>query len=129
MYLDSSNGATFENKVCISPEQFGQWNSFVLQVKWSNSADGVIQVLCNGKAIYSRRGPNVVPPDCGKPWKQQCKLEMQDLSKPILWSVGPSLKGHGITYANYGFPSPFPPFPDSGISIKMRNLYVGRLRK
>lgn len=129
MYLDSRNGVTFEDKVCVPPSRFGQWNSFVLQVKWSNGPDGAMQVLCNDRVIYARKGPNAVPPGCGEPWKQQCKPELQDLSKPILWSVGPSLKGHGMDYARFGFPSPFPPFPDSGLTMKMRNLYVGRLRR
>lgn len=128
MYLDSRNGVTFEDKVCVPPSRFGQWNSFVLQVKWSNGPDGAMQVLCNDQIIYARKGPNAVPPGCGQPWKQQCKTELQDLSKPILWSIGPSLKGHGMDYARFGFPSPFPPFPDSGLTMKMRNLYVGRLR-
>lgn len=128
IYLDSNKGATFEDKVCFPPARFGQWNSFVLRVKWSNGSDGVMQVICNGKTIYSRQGPNAVPPGCGKPWKQQCKPELQDLGKPILWSVGPSLKGHGMNYARFGFPSPFPPFPDGGLTMKVRNLYLGRLR-
>ncbi|MFY0691011.1 MAG: heparin lyase I family protein [Paracoccaceae bacterium] len=129
MYLDSRQGATFEDKVCFSPKDFGKWNRFVMQVKWSDGADGVLQVRCNGKVIYSRTGPNAIPPDCGKPWKLQCKTELQDLRKPILWSVGPSLKGHGMTYANFGFPSPFPPFPEAGLTMKVRNLYLGRIRK
>lgn len=128
IYLDSRRGAMFENKRCFSPRQFGQWNSFVLKVRWSNGADGAMQVICNGKTIYARKGPNVIPPDCGKPWKQQCKPGLQDLSKPMLWSVGPHLKGHGTGYARFGFPSPFPPFPDSGLTMKVRNLYLGHLR-
>jgi hypothetical protein len=129
MYLDSRGGAKFEDKVCFSPKQFGKWNTFVFQVKWSNSADGVMRVVCNGNVVYSRTGPNAIPPDCGQPSKQQCKLELQNLRKEVMWSVGPSLKGHGMTYARYGHPSPFPPFPESGLTMKVRNLYVGKIRK
>lgn len=128
MYLDSSKGATFEDKTCFSPRQFGQWNSVVMRVKWSDGADGFLQVICNGKVVYSLEGPNVVPPGCGTEAKLQCKPELQDLRKPILWSVGPSLKGHGMNYRDIGFPSAFPPFPETGITMKMRNLYVGKLR-
>ncbi|MCU9837168.1 polysaccharide lyase [Ruegeria sp. WL0004] len=128
MYLDSAKGVTFEDKRCFSPNRFGQWNSVVMRVKWSNGADGFLQVICNGREIYSLKGPNVMPPGCGEEWKQQCKPELQDLTKPILWSVGPSLKGHGMNYRDFGFPSAFPPFPEGGITLKMRNLYVGRIR-
>ncbi|MCR9285743.1 MAG: polysaccharide lyase [Rhodobacteraceae bacterium] len=128
MYLDSSKGATFEDKTCFTPRQFGKWNSVVMRVKWSNGSDGFLQVICNGKIVYSVNGPNVIPPGCGTEAKLQCKPELQDLKKPILWSVGPSLKGHGMNYRDFGFPSPFPPFPDTGITMKMRNLYVGGIR-
>lgn len=128
MYLDSSKGAMFEDKICFSPRRFGQWNSVVMRAKWSNGADGFLQVICNGKVVYSIKGPNVIPPGCGTAWKLQCKPELQDLKKPILWSVGPSLKGHGMNYRDFGFPSAFPPFPEGGITMKMRSLYVGRIR-
>ncbi len=128
LYLDSRQGLLFEDKTCFGPRDFGKWNRFTMTVRWSNDADGYLQVSCNGKVIYATTGPNAVPPDCGKPWKQQCKLEHIDLSEPVQWQVGPNLRGHGMDYARFGFPSPFPPFPKDGLQMKVRNLYYGKPR-
>lgn len=129
MHLDSRRGVTFEDKTCVPPARFGEWNTFTLKVKWSNKADGFLQAACNGKVIYQIKGPNAVPPGCGKDYKLQCKPELQDLRQPIQWQLGPHLRGHGMGYARFGFPSPFPPFPKNGLRVDMRDIYYGKIRR
>lgn len=127
LHLDS-RGARFEDKTCFPASQFGAWVSFRMQVKWSNEADGYLRVFCGGRLVYELTGPNAVPPDCGTRAKEQCKLELINLRPPVQWEVGPKLAGFGTVYAQFGLPSPFRPFPQSGLTMKMRNLYYGRIR-
>ena len=129
MYLDSVNGAKFEDKTCFRPSAFGKWNTFEMRVRWSTKDDGYLQVKCNGTIIYALKGANAVPPDCGKPWKNQCQTKHLDFSEDVLWSIGPSLKGYGMRHADFGIADPFPPFPETGITMKVRNLYYGRPKK
>jgi hypothetical protein len=129
MHLDSRRGLTFEERQCFGPDRFGQWNEVRIQARWSSGDDGILQVLCNGGVAYQLLGANLIPPGCGTDAKMQCRLELQDLSKPIQWEIGPMLRGYGGDYASVGFNSPFSPMPPSGITIRMRNLYEGRVRQ
>ncbi|MFZ1725146.1 MAG: hypothetical protein WBO29_16830 [Albidovulum sp.] len=129
MHLDTVRGVTFEGKVCIRPRDLAQWNHVEVKVRWSANPDGFMQVACNGKVIYATRGQNAIPAECGTDQKLQCAPKYQDLSKPIQWQLGPVLQGHGMNYGNFGFPSPFPPFPENGIELEMRDVGYRQLRQ
>lgn len=130
IHLDTVRGATFERKVCVPPSKLSQWNRFTLKIKWSKGNDGYLQAFCNDKLVLQRMNTQtVIPPDCGKPWKLQCKLEHQQPDADILWLVGPHMSGYGTTYRQIGKPSQFPPFPKSGVTVQARKLYFGRIRK
>lgn len=128
VHLDSSGGVKFEDKTCFSPAQFGQWVTLKMRVKWSKKDDGAMEVLCNGKRIFALQGQNAIPPGCGTKAKQQCHLDKMDLRPPIQWQVGPKLNGYGTVYKQFGKKSPFRPWPEAGLTMKVRNLYYGRLR-
>ncbi len=123
LHLDSSGGAKFEDKTCFTPAEFGQWVTFTMRVKWSKDDDGGLEVLCNGRRIYALAGQNAIPPGCGTEAKQQCHLDKIDLRPPIQWQIGPMLNGYGTVYKQFGFSSPFRPWPESGLTMKVRNLY------
>jgi len=36
----------------------GQWNDFVIHVKWSPESDGILNVWINGKEVLNSKGPN-----------------------------------------------------------------------
>lgn len=127
LHLDSS-GAKFENKSCFSSKQFGSWVSFKMQVKWSKNDDGFLRVFCNGRKVYELIGQNAIPPACGTPAKRQCALDKINTRPPVQWEVGPKLNGFGTVYAQFGLPSPFRPFRQQGLTMKMRSLYYGKLR-
>lgn len=129
LYLDANRGLTFEDRTCVATDRLGAWNSFSMKVFWSAGADGRLIVRCNGREVYSKDGPNLIPPGCGSRANYECKPQLQDLSKRIQWQVGPMLAGYGMTYARYGFPSPFPDFPKSGATIEVRKLKLTRLSK
>jgi len=124
----TGRGVTFEDKTCFSSSRFGEWNAVVVRAKWSNNDDGELVVRCNEKVIYSKKGPNLIPPGCGTSVKSQCKLEFIDVSKPIVFKLGPKYFGFGRDWREMGRASPFLPWPQNGINIKMRNLYEGRIR-
>jgi hypothetical protein len=130
IHLDSRRGATFERQPCVPASRLTQWNTFRLRVKWSASGDGYLVAECNGKVVLERvNQQTIIPPDCGKPWKLQCKLELQQPRSTIYWQVGPHLSGYGTTFAQIGKPNQFPPFPRNGVIVQARNLYAGRPRK
>ena len=128
MHLTPSRGVTFEGVVCFKPQSYGQWNSVSVIAKWSNADDGILQVKCNDKVIYSQKGPNLVPPGCGTELKPQCKTEYIDLSKAISWKLGPKFYGFGSDYREYGRSSPFLPFPRGGVDVYVRNVKEGKAR-
>jgi hypothetical protein len=99
-----------------------------IQARWSDGEDGVLQVLCDGRVAFQLLGPNLIPPGCGTDAKQQCQPVLQDLTQPIQWTVGPLLRGFGGDHASFGLASPFVAMPPEGITIRMRNLYEGRVR-
>ena len=129
LHLDSSGGVKFENETCFPAKQFGQWVTFKMRVKWSKNDDGFMEVLCDRKRIFALQGQNAIPPACGTEAKQQCQLDKMDLRPPIQWQVGPKLNGFGTVYKKYGRKSPFRPWPETGLVMKVRNLYYGRPKK
>ncbi|MFW5440533.1 MAG: heparin lyase I family protein, partial [Methylophilaceae bacterium] len=42
----------------VAPMKRGQWNDFVMQVKWSPNADGLLKLWVNGKLELDSKGPN-----------------------------------------------------------------------
>lgn len=128
VHLTPNRGVTFEGVVCFSPKSYGKWNTVSVLAKWSNDTDGLIQVSCNDAVIYSRKGPNLVPPGCGTDVKPQCELKHIDLTTPINWKLGPKYYGFGSDYQDYGRSSPFLPFPTGGIDVRVRNVTEKKLR-
>lgn len=130
--LDSRRGATLEREVCFRPQDFGKWNRFELTIKWSTKADGFMEARCNERVVISRKNTQtVIPPDCGAEYKLQCNPETQLPKAPIIWVIGPNLSGYGRDFATLSHrpKSPFPPFPQNGVKLQMRNLSVDRLRR
>ena len=41
-----------------APMRLGQWNDFVVHVKWSPDSDGIIETWVNGDQVLNSRGPN-----------------------------------------------------------------------
>lgn len=130
LHLDTMRGVQFEDRNCFKPEGFGQWHRFRMVAKWSKRSDGFLRVYCDDKLVYELAGQQTaIPPLCGEEVKLQCVPELQNLSQPISWQVGPKLGGFGMEYAKYGMPSQFRRFPDSGLHMKVRNLYYGPPRQ
>jgi hypothetical protein len=130
LHLDTMRGLQFEDKNCFTPEGFGEWHRFKMVAKWSKRSDGFLQVYCDDELVYELAGQQTaIPPLCGEEVKMQCVLELQNLRQPISWQVGPKLGGFGMEYAKYGMPTQFRRFPDSGLHMKIRNLYYGLPRR
>ncbi|MCV2863933.1 polysaccharide lyase [Defluviimonas sp. WL0075] len=121
-------GVTFEDHLCFDRKRFGAWNSVRVLVKWSLREDGFLRVLCNGKQVYALAGQTLIPPACGTSAKTNCHVDKLAHRNPIRWVIGPWYRGFGSDWKDYGRASPFLPFPRNGISIKVRNLYQGKLR-
>ncbi|AXI54969.1 hypothetical protein C1J05_11130 [Sulfitobacter sp. JL08] len=128
LHLDSRRGAMFEDKTCFSNKDFGKWVSFKMLVKWSAKDDGVLKVYCGDRLVYQLVGQNAIPPGCGTTVKRQCELKYQKVDGEIQWQVGPKLGGYGTVYKQYGFSSPFRPFSQNGLKMKVKNLYFGRIK-
>ena len=124
----TERAVTFEDRVCFDRSRFGEWNSVRIRVKWSLKEDGVLQVLCNGTQVYAIQGQNLIPPGCGTSIKSNCHTEKLAHGNPIRWKIGPWYRGFGPDWKEYGRSSPFLPFPPNGVSIKVRNLYQGKLK-
>lgn len=129
MYLTPRNGIAIEGRTCISPSNFGRWNSVKVQVQWSLGADGFFQVFCNEEPIYVLRGQTLVPPGCGTDAKPNCRTELLQHNNPIVWQIGPLFRGFGSDWADYGRSSSFLPLPSNGVNIRVRNLYQGEFRQ
>lgn len=124
----TGRAVTFEDRVCFDRSRFGQWNSVRVRVTWSLGQDGALQILCNGKQVYAIEGQTLIPPGCGTSAKSNCHSDKLAHQNPITWIVGPWYRGFGPDWKDYGRSSPFLPFPTNGVSIKIRNLYQGKLR-
>jgi hypothetical protein len=129
MHLTPRKGIVFENKPCISPSEYGKWNRVKMQVRWTLKNDGFLQVFCNDRPVYALRGQNLIPPGCGTDAKSQCHTDKLQHNNPIIWQLGPWFRGFGPDWKDYGRASPFLPFPRSGVSIRVKNLYQGKIRK
>ena len=130
LHLDAFRGVQFEDKNCFTPKGFGEWQSFKMVVRWSKGKDGFLRVTCNEKVIYELLDQQTaIPPLCGERVKLQCVPELQNLRRPIQWQVGPKLGGYGAEHKKYGMPSQFRTFPESGLKMKVRNLYYGPPRE
>lgn len=130
LHLDTMRGVQFEDKNCFGREGFGEWHRFTMTVKWSKRNDGFLRVTCDDKLVYELAGQQTaVPPLCGEQVKLQCVPKLQNLRQPVQWQVGPKLGGFGVEHKKYGMPSPFRTFPESGLQMKVRNLYYGPPRQ
>lgn len=130
LHLDSMSGVQFEDKNCFGPKSFGEWHRFSMVVKWSKGKDGFLRVTCDDQVVYELSGQQTaVPPLCGEQVKLQCDPKRQDLRKPVQWQIGPKLGGFGMEHEKYGMPSQFRSFPESGLQLKVRNLYYGKPRQ
>jgi len=128
LHLDSNKGLTFDDTRCLSPREFGRWNSFVMRVKWSTGADGFLQVICNGKTIIDYRGQTAIPRDCGQRGVYQCEPALQEPRKPVQFQVGILFRGWSEHRRAEGLNPAGRTAPASGFTVHMRNIAVSRLR-
>ena len=75
------------------PMKRGQWNDFVMHIKWSPNSDGVLQTWVNGKLELDSKGPNYYNehPASAYPYFKMGLYQSQygkgDWSKAIKWGV------------------------------------------
>jgi hypothetical protein len=123
MKLMSLHGATFMNSRCFLPNQFGQWNSVDMRIKWASDETGKIEVKCNGEIIH--KAENIITtlsPDCII--TNHCIAEEQDLNGQIHFSFGLRMDGFGPEWKKYGKKSQFTEIEPDGISASYRNVRV-----
>jgi hypothetical protein len=128
LHVDSSKGVTFDDVRCFAPSEFGQWNTFTLQVRWSMQDDGILRVLCNDRVVVNRRGRTAIPPDCGQPGVFQCVPELQRPDEPIQFQAGILFRGFGEQNRRDGLSPRGRMSPDQGFTIRMRNIEVSNVR-
>ena len=91
------NNTNIKNKIKtfrkIAPMNRGEWNDFVLHVKWSPNSDGIIQTWVNGKLELDSNGPNYHnehPANVYPYFKMglyQSSYGKSDWSKDIIWNT------------------------------------------
>jgi hypothetical protein len=119
--VDGRNGVTFLGKQCQSPEQFGEWVSFSMKVRWSSDESGWIKVTCDDKIVYANeRVATNQAPHCWE-FTNQCKEGEFRNPNRFHYILGPVMLGNGSDYG-----SNFTPIQEGGITIQMRNVEVGR---
>ncbi len=128
MHMTPSSGVFFERKRCFGPERYGEWNSVSILAKWANDDSGILQVTCNGKVVFSKAGPNLVPDGCGTDDKPHCDPKFIDLSKEIYFKLGPKFFGFGSDWRDYGRTSPFLPFPPNGVKVQIKHPKERKVR-
>lgn len=120
---DTSFGVTFLGNVCQPRKDFGNWVAFEMKVHWSKDTKGWIDVLCDGKSIYSAKDVATnQAPHCYI--TNQCEPDKKKNASRILLILGPVMTGFGREWKKYGKESEFTPIQPEGITIKMRNISV-----
>lgn len=126
MKLSAQRGATFMSSQCFTPEQFGQWNSVDMRIKWASDNTGQIEVKCNDVLIYKREATvTVLSPECII--TNHCIAEEQDLEGKIHFSFGLRMDGFGYEWKKYGKTSQFTEIQPDGISASYRNVRVEKV--
>lgn len=128
LHVDSSKGVTFDDVRCFAPSEFGRWNTFVMQVRWSMGDDGRLRVICNDRVVVNRSGRTAIPPDCGEPGVYQCEPRHQRPEQPIQFQVGILFRGYGERGRLDGLSPRGRVPPEEGFTIRMRNVGVSRVR-
>lgn len=128
LHVDSRRGVTFDDVPCFAPSEFGRWNRFVMQVRWSDGDDGILRVLCNGRVVVSRSGQTATPPDCGEWGVFQCVPELQQVHRPIQFQVGILFRGYGERGRREGLNPAGRLPPPQGFTIRIRDASVSKIR-
>lgn len=124
---DTNNGVSFLGNVCQPRADFGKWVSFEMKVLWSGSKKGWIEVLCDGKTIYSAKDVATNQnPHCYI--TNQCEPEKKKNPKRIHYIAGLVMAGFGPEWKQYGQTSQFTDIKPEGITIKMRNMSVSVMK-
>lgn len=119
--VDGRNGVTFLGKQCQSPEQFGEWVSFSMKIRWSSDESGWIKVTCDDRIVYAdERVATNQAPHCWE-FTNQCKEGEFRNPNRFHYIVGPMMLGNGSDFG-----SNLTPIQEGGITIQMRNVEVGR---
>lgn len=123
--LDSTKGLTFLGEVCQAPEQFGEWVSFSMKVRWANDPRGWIKVTCDDNVIYAAEGAaTTVNPHCYI--RNQCEPGIKKEPSRVYNSLGLLSHGHGMFWADMRKESQFNQIQPGGITVEMRNIETNR---
>jgi len=120
--LDSTRGLTFLGRTCVAPGQLKQWNRFEMLVKWSAKSDGVMQVRCNGRLIYSVSGvPTDQQPQCVI--SNICEPGIEKHPRKIITGFGLFFNKEVVHDVEM-----MPRIPKGGLTIEMRNFTDRKVR-
>ncbi|MBN8994083.1 MAG: hypothetical protein J0H94_02580 [Rhizobiales bacterium] len=120
---DAKNGISFLARQCQAPEQFGNWVSFSMKVKWAADDTGWIKVTCDDRIVYADEGVATdQPPHCFI--TNVCEPDLVKHPKSVLLKLGPVMAGFGYEWKKYGYASPFTPVQKEGIAVSFRNIAI-----
>jgi hypothetical protein len=118
---DADRGITFLGEQCQPPENFGQWVTFSMKVRWASDQRGWIKVTCDDRLVYVKEGVATnQAPHCYA--ANVCEPEPFKNPQSFNFLLGPIVGGYGWNYAEFGFASPFIEIQPEGITVKMRNI-------
>jgi hypothetical protein len=124
---DTQAGIFFLDKQCQSPKDFGKWVTFSLKVRWAGSEKGWLEVSCDNKLIYSKKDlATNQNPHCYI--TNQCEKDKKKNPRTIHFIVGPTMAGFGFEWSKYGLPSQFTDIQQGGITMKVKNLTVSKIK-
>jgi hypothetical protein len=123
--LEARYGLTFRFQQCQAPEDFGQWVTFSMKVRWASDERGWIKVTCDDRTIHIAEGVRTneqvhcyYPNECDP---QQPIKNAQSFN----YILGLAMNGYGQNWKELsGAKSQFTPFAEEGLTIKMRNVSV-----
>lgn len=121
--IDTKRGVTFLGQRCQAPEDFGQWVSFSMKIRWSADSTGWIKVSCDDRIIHAAEGlATDQAPHCYI--RNHCEPGVVKHPSRITFLPGLVMQGHGFQWKEIGEASAFTDIQPEGITVKMRGLEV-----
>lgn len=125
--VDRQAGITFLGSKCQASNQFGEWVTFSMKIRWAADKRGWITVSCGGEVIYSKKDiATNQAPHCYI--TNQCEPGKHKNPTRFTYILGPVMAGFGNEWKKYGRSSQFTDISPEGITVKLRNLSVSRTK-
>ena len=120
--LDKTRGLTVFGKSCAPASTLGDWTEVELLVRWSSGSDGLLQLRCNGRAVYTITG---------KPTDQQPYCIISNHCEPGVQNSPRTINaGFGIFFDTeiVNGVQTRPRVPETGLVVQMRSFDIRRIR-